>query len=479
MTRTATLDPAPPPDGLDPELRRIATAVVVGGIAVILDTTIVSVGLHQLGGALGATVGTIQWVSTAYLLAMFVTIPLSGWAQARVGSKRLWLVALGAFLLGSALCAVAWDASSLIAFRAVQGLGGGLMMPLMTTIIMQAAHGRNLGRLMATVSLPAALGPILGPVLGGVILNWLSWQWMFLVNLPLGAVGLVLAVRMIPADTLRRRVPLDVVGLLLVSPGTVGVIYGLTQVGELGGFGHARVLVPLVAGLVLLAAFVGWALLRGGTALIDVRLFRHRALSASSALLFLTGIALYGAMLLLPLYWQEVRGEDALGAGLLLVPQGVGALLSRTVAGRLTDAIGGRWVAVTGFALLTLATVPFALATETTSTVWLMAVLLVRGFGLGAVTIPLMTGAFVGLERDEVPHASIVTRVAQQLGGSFGTAVLAVVLVGAVAGAGSVHEVALGFDHAFWWATGFTALAAVLSLLLPGRARPVVAGANR
>ncbi|GIG22627.1 MFS transporter [Cellulomonas chitinilytica] len=456
---------------IDPELKRLATAVIVGGIAVILDTTIVSVGLHELGASLHATVSTIQWVSTAYLLAMFVTIPLSGWAQGRLGSKRLWLVGLSVFLLGSVLCATAWDATSLIAFRAVQGVGGGVLMPLMTTILMQAARGRNLGRLMATVSLPAALGPILGPVVGGLILHTLSWPWLFLVNLPLGVVGLVLAVRRIPRDVPGRRAPLDVVGVLLVSPGIVGVIFGLTQVGELGGFGHARVVVPLVAGLALLAAFAAWALRRGDRALIDVRLLRHRALGTSTVLLFLTGTALYGAMLLLPLYWQQVRGEDALGAGLLLVPQGVGALASRTLSGRLTDAIGGRWVAVGGFTVLALATVPFALSTEHTSTWLLMATLLVRGFGLGAVLIPLMTGAFVGLAHDEVPHASIITRVAQQVGGSFGTAVLAVVLVSSAAGATSQTALAGAFDTAFWWATAFTAAAAALSLLLPAARR--------
>ena len=460
-----TQDTDAPEQALDPELKRLAMTIIVGAITVILDTTIISVGIHELGTALDASVSTIQWVSTAYLIAMFVTIPITGWAQSRLGAKRLWLLALGTFLLGSALCALAWDATSLIAFRAVQGIGGGVMMPLMTTILMQAAHGKNLGRLMAAVSLPAAVGPILGPVLGGLILNFASWHWMFLINLPIGIVGLVLAARRFPADSPDRRVPLDVVGLALVSPGVVGVIYGLTQVGEAGGFWHTRVMAPLIAGLALLAAFTGWALRRGDRALIDLQLFKHRALTISSALLFLTGVALYGAMLLLPLYWQQIRGEDALGAGLLLIPQGVGAMASRTLAGRLTDTIGGRWVATIGFALLTVATIPFALSGAETSTWLLMATLFVRGLGFGAVVIPLMTGAYHGLERNEVPDASIITRVSQQVGGSFGTAILAVILTNA-ATSGPLPD---AFDRAFWWATAFTALAAVLCLLLPTR----------
>jgi EmrB/QacA subfamily drug resistance transporter len=450
--------------GIDPQLKKLAIALVTGVMAVILDTTIVSVGLHDLGAALGASVSTLQWVSTAYLIAMFTTIPLTGWAQSRLGSKRLWLVALSVFTIGSLLCALSWDAPSLIAFRALQGIGGGVMLPLMSTILMQAAQGRNLGRLMAAVSLPAAVGPILGPVVGGIILHYVSWHWMFLVNLPLGIAGLLLAIRLFPASEPGRRVRLDIVGLLLISPGVVGVIYGLSKVGQHGGFGHSEVLVPMIAGLALLATFWWWATRRGEQALIDLQLFRHRALTVSTVLLFLTGIALYGAMLLLPLYWQQIRGEDALGAGLLLVPQGIGALASRSLAGRLTDKIGGRWVAVTGFAVMTIATVPFAFASEGTNTWFLMVVLLVRGLGLGAVIIPLMTGAYVGLERHEMPDASIITRIAQQVGGSFGTAVLAVILTTAATTSSKLSD---AYGTAFWWATGFTAVAALLSLLLP------------
>jgi len=456
---------------------RIAMAIIAGGIAVIFDTTIVSVALRQLAAHLDATVSTIQWVSTGYLLAMFLAIPATGWLQARLGGKRLWLLALGVFVLGSVLCAVAWDAPSLIAFRVLQGLGGGVMMPLMSTLIMQAAHGQPLGRLMAVIGLPVALGPILGPVLGGIILNWLDWRWLFLVNVPICAVGITLAIRILPDDrpAAGHRPALDVVGLLLVSPGVLGVIYGLSNVSKSGGVDRTDVWLPVVVGAVLVAGFVLWAARRGARALIDVRLFRHRPLAVSALLMFLMGFTLYGAMLLLPLFWQELRGHDALGAGLLLIPQGVGNLLSRTIGGRATDELGPRTVAMVGFAIVALATLPFAFADAQTSVVWLLVVLLVRGFGLGLVLTPLMTVAYVGLERTEVPDASIITRIAQQLGGSFGTAVLAVILESAASG-GTLDG---AFDHAFWWATGFTLAATALALVLPGRAAtaPTPAGA--
>ncbi|GAA4750257.1 MDR family MFS transporter [Amnibacterium soli] len=454
---------------MDRDLKRLAAALVVGAMAPLFDSTIVSVALHGLAADLHASVDTIQWVTTGYLLALGVTVPIVGWLQRRVGGKRLWMAALVVFLIGSVLCSLAWNAPSLIAFRVVQGIGGGAMLPLLTTLLMQAAGGQGLGRLMSIVSLPTALGPILGPVIGGLILAAGDWRWLFWVNVPFVLVGLVLAQRLMPADGPTVRARLDVVGLVLLSPAVVGVLYGLSDVTKDGGFARIDVWAPLGAGVLLLAGFAGWALRRRDGALVDLRLLRHRPLAASASLMFLTGATLYGAMLLLPLSFQELRGTDALGAGLLLIPQGVGSLLSRSIAGRLNDRVGGRAVALVSFAVVGLATVPFAYAGAATPEWWLLLALLVRGVGLGAVFIPLMAVGFVGLAREEVPHASIVTRIAQQLGGAAGTAVLAVILQGAAATLGPVA----GFQHAFWWAVGFTALAVVLSLLLPGRPEPV------
>jgi len=442
---------------VDRDVMRVSSALIVGALAVVFDTTIVGLALNTLAADLHAPIATIQWVSTGYLLALGVVIPVVAWAQARVGGKRLWLVALTVFLIGSVLCSVAWNAPSLIAFRIVQGIGGGLMLPLLSTLVMQAARGRDLGRTMAVISLPAVLGPILGPVVGGVILHWLDWRWLFWVNVPFCVVGYVLAVRLLPADPPPAVKRLDVVGLALAAPGTVGLLYGLSDVSRSGGFARADVLVPLVLGALLVGAFAWWATSRPG-GLVEVRLLRHRPLASSSAMLFLSGASLYGAMLLLPLYWQQARGESVLAAGLLLVPQGVGSLLSRPLAGILMDALGARALVAAGFVVVGLATVPFALAGPHTGYAWLLAALLVRGFGLSVVTIPVMAVAFVGLEKAQVPHASILTRMAQQVGGSFGTAVLAVILAG-------THS----FSRTFWWAVGFTAVAVVLSQLLPGR----------
>jgi EmrB/QacA subfamily drug resistance transporter len=460
----------PANDRVDPKVLKMALILVVGALAVVFDTTIVSVALHQLATSLHVPVSTIQWVTTGYVLALGVAVPLSTWALARFGGKRVWMFALTVFLIGSIGSSLAWDAGSLIGWRVVQGLGGGLMLPVMTTLVMQAARGRALGRTISWVALPALLGPILGPLVGGAIITDLSWRFMFWVNVPFCVVGLILAGRYLAKDApavSAARPRLDVWGLVLLTPGIATVILGLSNAGSANGFDHPDVIVPLAAGVAFLIAFTIYALRRRNP-LVDIRLLVTRSVGSSSSVLFLSGFSLYGAMLLLPLYYQEIRGVSALTAGLMLVPQGLGTLLSRQIAGPLTDRIGSRSIAVVGFFVVAAATVPFSFVDET-SDGWLLALwLLIRGIGLGAVTMPVMTASYVGLDRSQIAHSSVLTRTAQQVGGSFGTAVLAVILEQSISGTGTDAAVS-GFHVAFWWATGFSLLATALCVWLPGR----------
>ncbi len=447
---------------------KLLAALIVGGITAILDTTIVALGLHTLTVQLNAPISTIQWVSTGYLLALAVAIPFVGWAQARVGGKRLWLFALSVFLLGSVLSACAWSAESLIAFRIVQGLGAGVMTPLIATLAMQNVDPRSRTRAMANISLPAALGPILGPVLGGLVLTWLSWRWLFLINVPIGVVGLILAALWINDDRPSREAPrqrLDVVGAVLLMPALAGLLYGLSNTHADGGFSRADVLIPLVGGAVLLAGFVVWAAGRAGLALVEVRLLAVRSVRVSSIALTLVGASLFGGSFLVPLYLQTLLGYSALDAALLLIPQGVGALVARFVVGRLVDRFGSRLVAVVACLVIAAATVPFALGATGTN-LWLLgAVLFVRGLGLGIVFIPVVTVAYVSLRKDQMPQASAITRIVQQLGGAFGVALVAVILTAAATQANP----RAGFEAAFWATIAMTVAAAATALLLPAR----------
>ncbi|NKZ06035.1 MDR family MFS transporter [Actinomadura latina] len=451
---------------LPPQVRNALLALIVGGIAAILDSTMVTLAIRTLVVELHSTTGTIQWVTTGFLLAMAVAIPVTGWAERRWGGKRVWMAALVLFVLASMLCAVSWNDASLIGFRALQGFGAGLIFPLMQTLAVRAAGGRVSSRLMAAASLPIALGPILGPVIGGIVLTWLSWRWLFLINVPLIAAGLLLAWRFLPADRpgpAAGRARLDWIGLALLAPGLTGVLLGLSQLSGDGGIGRAGVLVPLSAGAALLAAFAGWAARPGEhRPVVDVRLLRLRSLGSASAVLFAAGAALYAAMFLLPLYYQQLRGAGVLEAGLLMIPQGVGALAARFAVGGLADRFGASAVTIASFLLTAAATVPFALAGPGTNLWWLGAALLVRGLGIGAVLIPAMSVAYQDARPADVPHATMNTRIAQQVGASFGIAVVAVVLQSLLD-----HGATTAFQSAFWWAIGITVAALVPAIALP------------
>jgi EmrB/QacA subfamily drug resistance transporter len=451
---------------LTPEVRRAVLALILGGIAAILDTTIVTIALHTLVIRLHSTVGTIQWVSTGYLLALAVAIPVTGWAEARLGGKRAWMTALVIFVVGSALCAASWNDASLIGFRVLQGFGAGLIFPLMQTLAVRAAGGRASSNLIATISLPLALGPILGPVLGGLILNWLSWRWLFLINVPVIAVGLVLAQRFLAPDRPPRNAPrphLDVIGLVLLAGALTGTLLGLSDLSQDGGIDHASVLIPLLVGLALVAVFAAWALRPSESKpIVDIRLMAVRSLGSASAVLFSAGAALYAGLFLLPLYYQQLRGESVLAAALLLIPQGVGSLVARFVVGKLVGRFGASTVTIAAFLLAAIATVPFALAGPHTNLWWLGAVLLVRGFGIGAVLIPPMSVAYNDIGPADIPHATMNTRIAQQVGASFGVAIVAVVLQSLLS-----HGAVSAFHTAFWWAFGITVAAFVPALALP------------
>jgi MFS family permease len=426
-------------DRLDPALLKLAGILILGGIAPFLDTTIVNVALDRLGRDLHTSVATIQWVSTGYLLALAMAVPVTGWAVQRFGAKRMWLISLTVFLAGSALSGLAWDVGSLIGFRVLQGIGGGLMSPILQTLLVRAGGPRRIGRILTVVTLVAVVAPILGPVVGGLIIGNAGWRWIFYVNVPLCVLAFVLAWRGLPETPAQGRSRLDVKGLALLSPAMAAIVYGLSQAGTQGGFAGTAVLVPLVGGVLLLVSFVVHTLRRRERPLLDVRLFRVPSFAASAA-------------------------------GLLLAPQGIGSLLTRW-AGGLTDRLGARPIVLGGLLLATLGTVADTQVGPHTSE-WLLAgSLVVRGAGLGAATVSIVAGAYHGLTPQQVPDASSITRIVQQLGGSFGTAVLAVILQRATLAHASTGLAghAAAFGQAFWWSLGFTILAFVPALFLSNR----------
>jgi len=443
---------------LDRAVLRLAGVLILGAMGPLLAATVTTVAIPTLGRELDARVSTVQWVGTGYLLALAMTIPITGWLVERAGARRVWLGALVVFLAGSLASGLAWNIGSLVAFRVVQGVGAGLILPVMQTLVMRAAGGRQLGRLMAVITLPAVLGPALGPVVGGLLVAHLSWRWTFFVNVPVTLLAIALAAWRVPADRPSGDRRLDVPGLALLSPALAALLYGLVQAGH-GG----HVVLPLTIGAALLGGFVVRAL-RTPDPLIDLRLFGTRSFGAASALLFMSGLAFFGVLFLLPLYYQQLRGTSVVVTGLLLAPQGLGSLLARAV-GPLVDRAGPRPVVLMSLVLTAAGTVPFALADAHTSEWVLAPALVVLGVGLSAANMAVMVGAYRDLTGTQIPHASSMTRIMQQLGGAFGTAVLAVILQGQLAG----HPGATAFDTTFLCVLAFTAVAVVPALLLPRR----------
>ena len=466
----------------------------------ILDTTIVNIAINTLAHDFDVALQTIQWVSTAYLLALAIVIPLTGWAADRFGTKRLWMGSVALLALGSALCAAAWSAESLIAFRVVQGVGGGMVMPAGMTVLAQTAGPDRVGRVMSIVGVPMLLGPIVGPVLGGWLVDAASWHWIFIVNVPLALIALPLAWRILDPDVPRPAERLDAIGLALLSPGLAAFVYGLAETSAAGGLGAATAIVPLAAGVALVAAFVAHAL-RSDHPLIDLRLFRVRAFSAAAGVTLLFGTAMFGAMLLFPLYFQVVRGESPLDAGLLMAPQGLGAAMMMPLSGRLVDRGAAGRVVLCGLPLVALGYATYTQLGADTSYLLLALSLWVAGLGTGATMMPAMAAAYQTLSRAAVPRATTALNIIVRIGGSIGTALFAVVLqrqltaalpaaprgdgsgLGALAALPAAARdhlapaLADAFAHAFRWPVAVLLLALVPALLLPRRRPPVPADA--
>ncbi|MFI0357286.1 DHA2 family efflux MFS transporter permease subunit [Actinomadura sp. 9N407] len=471
----------------------IALVLVLGGIMATLDMTVVNVALASLAGDFDAPLATIQWVATGYSLALGAVIPVSAWAIGRFGAKRLYLSAIALFAAGSLLAGLAWNIETLIAFRVLQGLAGGLIMPVGMTILIRAAEPDRLGRLMSTLGLAILVGPLAGPVLGGWLIDAVSWRWMFFINLPIGALVLVLASRMFPADAARSPKRLDVPGMLMLSPGLAALIYGVTAGGERGEFGSAAVLVPILGGLALIAAFVGRALTVRDP-LLDLRPFRDRSFAAATGTMALFATGYFGSMLLLPLYFQVVRGETATMAGVLGIPMALASGTMMQFAGWLADKFTpGRTVPVSitigasGFGL-------FAYQLSADGSYWgLAGALLLMGAGGGSTMMPLMTAATRRMSKDQAPAASTTINLINTTMGAVGMAIASVLLSGAMASrvplaaegglqalqrlsadarAAIAPGLAEAFQHTYVWAVALMALSLLPALLLPRRDKP-------
>ena len=445
---------------IDRRVWTIAAACMLGPLMSGLDATMVNVSLDTIGRAFQAPLGLIQWVTSAYLLALALALPLSGWLVDRIGARRIFLACFGAFVVCSMLCGSASSVRLLIACRVLQGIAGGLLAPMMQ--MMMARHaGKHMARVIGIAAMPVMVGQMLGPSLGGLILSYLSWRWTFFVNVPVGLLAIAFAWTVLPRDETVTPRRLDVAGFAMISPGLALLLFGLVSAAH----GDDGASIALCISAVLLGAFAFRALKWPSSALIDLRLFAGKTFRAAAATQFLSNAINFGGQLLMPLYFLKLRGTPPGLAGLLLAPMALGVFFALPIMGRLSERYGARAISGGGAAIALVGTLPFVFAGTEMPLPILAIALLVRGFGVGSITLPSAAAAYASVPRESLGHATTAINICQRFGGPVGTTGLALVLQFAL---DNTAVPAAAYTWTFCVLAGLAAAAILAASQLPG-----------
>ncbi|MDR1971638.1 MAG: DHA2 family efflux MFS transporter permease subunit [Treponema sp.] len=407
----------------------IAWILVLGAVMPLLDSTMVNIAIKHLSNDFFIGLDLVQWVITGYVLAMAISVPFVGWMVKRFNGKWLMVDANLLFLAASIAAGFSGNILMLIIFRIIQGICAGFIVTLVSALCAHIAGQDRMGRMMSTIGIPTVLGPILGPVFGALIVQFLSWRYIFFINIPIGIFVITLMILKLPDFTpADRKAKFDFIGIILLGASSAALIYGIAKAATSAAFNNSATIGFVVAGVAILAIYIIYAAIKKEKAILPLRLFMLKNFNAVMAGLFLVGIATNGPMLLLPLFFQNIKGFSVLSAGLLLIPQGIGMLITRPLIGRLTDRMGARNVVLTSLVLAIIGTIPFVFFNEASSLIAISVVLFVRGMGIGGITIPMMSDAYTGMAIQTIAQASVGTRLMQNIGAAFGTAVIATVV---------------------------------------------------
>ncbi|MFS0705209.1 DHA2 family efflux MFS transporter permease subunit [Cellulomonas sp. 179-A 9B4 NHS] len=464
--------------------RLAVVLLLVSTFVVILNETIMGVALPRLRDDLGVTASAAQWLTTGFLLTMAVVIPVTGFLLQRLTTRQAYLGAMGAFSLGTLVCAVAPGFELLLAGRVVQALGTAVMLPLLMTTVMNVTPPEGRGRTMGNISVVISVAPAIGPTVSGLILSVLTWRWMFGLVLPIAVAALVLGALRLPDVTEPRHARVDLVSVALSAVGFGGLVFGLSHIGEAAQGGVEPTTVgALVVGLAGLGVFVArqLRLQRRDDALLDLRTFRNRTFAVGVALMAVMMMSLFGSIIMLPIYAQDVLGLDTLRTGLLLLPGGLLMGLLAPLVGRAYDRVGPRPLLVPGTTLVSVAVWGMALLLREGGSPWvLVAAHLTMSAGLALVFTPLFTSALGSVPQRLYSHGSAVIGTVQQVAGAAGTAVFVTVLTAvstglATDGADAVTATAGGVRGAFLLGAVLSLPAIAAALLV----RPAPEGAER
>ncbi|WP_427813602.1 MDR family MFS transporter [Enterococcus sp. 22-H-5-01] len=446
---------------LPKEVLSAAWAIALGAIAPMLDSTMVNIAIDQLTKTFQTDLAMIQWAITGYVLAMAMAVPIAGWLMNHFNGKKIFIGAVILFGITSILAGISWNVTSFIVFRLLQGFSAGIITPLMSTLLVKTAGPENVGRVMAIVSTPMIFGPILGPVLGGFIVQAASWRWIFFINVFIILIAAPLMTKTLPNfDPFNRKSKLDIFGIADLSIMSAALIYGISKAADHATFKNSESLLRTGIGIICLVVYIFYDRFKKHATVLPLTIFSHRSFKASSIGLFFANIAIMGPMLILPLFFQNFRHFSAMEAAIAMIPQGVGMLITRPLIGKMIDKLGAKYVVIVSLIISLIGTIPLVFVTNTTSMVWIALILFIRGTSFGGINLPLTSDAYTGLKDEELPDAGVGINIIENLGSSFGSAMIATVVATVLQGAQPTITHQLAAYHA-----GFLVSVIVLALI--------------
>jgi len=396
--------------------------LIVGMFMSILDTSIVNVAIPTMQNAFGTTTDEIQWIATSYTLVLGVVVPLSAWLSDRFGPARTYNVALLTFAAGSALCGLAWSLESMVVFRIIQAIPGGILPVVTLSMVYRIVPREKIGAAMGMYGLGIIVAPAIGPTLGGYLVEYVDWRLIFFINVPIGILGAIAAVMVLPKFPAVKSQKFDVLGFLTIAGGLFTLLLALSEGQDWGWTGY-RVISLLSASVILIALFVIIEL-EVEHPLLDVRVFKYWPYTNSLLLISVLMVGLFATLFYIPLFLQQAQGLGAFDAGLLLLPQALVMAVLMPIAGRLYDKIGPRWPAVIGLTVVAIGTYALHNLALDMGKGEIAALLALRAGGMGLAMMPVMTGGVAAVPTRQVGAASAFNNVAQRSAAALGLAIL-------------------------------------------------------
>ncbi|MDH0486426.1 DHA2 family efflux MFS transporter permease subunit [Klebsiella michiganensis] len=451
-----------PINAIPPTLWMQAAIITLGAFATMLSSTMLSAALPAMAAGLGVTDTAIQWIATAYLMALAAGVPLSAWAARRFGATQLWLYGLILFAIFSAVCALSPRFELLLAARVMQGLAGGLLVPAWQTILGLVVGRERLGRVIGTIGVAIVIAPLLGTSLGAVLLEICGWRGLFWITVPFCLCACLAGWKLLPRPTIKtdRPLSLDWLGLALVFCSLPMLMEGMKEL-SLNSGKYGWNVIMLSVGALFTCLFI-YRSLRIESPLLHLELFKHRGFTLSAVLMAIGGAVNFGGQFLLPLYFRDVCHVTLAEVGLLLTPQLIGSAIGFPVAGYFADKLGPRTVLIIGGLLAAFATLPLAMIDAGSRYTLVGGAIAIRGFGLALATVPAMAAGLAMAGSRHVADAAPVLNIFQRVGAMAGAALVTACYVRFAHTRGSLAA----FHHAGWLLTGGAVLLALCALFM-------------